>query len=156
METYSDGERVQRNTYIRWETRIRKEEGTRLQNVTDITNYFYQEGSVLYTADNDNETKSFNLLNISDIFGTERAIGSVDSYYFYFDDSAFPSSLAQSDNKLISILQDGMMDRAYLDTSWMHYGTANRTVMSIRNSFKSHDLLVTGYLDVCDPDICIF
>ena len=40
METYSDGERVQQNTYIGGETRIGKAEGPRLRNLTDITNYF--------------------------------------------------------------------------------------------------------------------
>ncbi len=86
METYSDGERVQRNTYIGGETRVRKEEGTSLQNLTDITNYFYQEGSVLYTTDDESNPESFNLLNISDIFGTERTDGSDKRYYFYLDD----------------------------------------------------------------------
>ncbi len=86
METYSDGERVQRNTYIGGETRVRKEEGTSLQNLTDITNYFYQEGSVLYTTDGESNPKSFNLLNISDIFGTERTDVSDEYYYFYLDD----------------------------------------------------------------------
>ena len=86
METYSDGERVQQNTYIGGETRIRKGEGTGLQNLTDITNYFYQEGSVLYTTNGESNPKSFNLLNISDIFGTERAVGSDEHYYFYLDD----------------------------------------------------------------------
>ncbi len=86
METYSDGERVQQNTYIRGETRIRKAEGTSLQNLTDITNYFYQEGSVLYTTGEENETKSFNLLNVSDIFATEREGANSDEYYFYLND----------------------------------------------------------------------
>lgn len=86
METYSDGERVQHNTYAEGETRIRKEEGTSLQSLTDVTNYFYQEGSVLYTTGNDNDTKSFNLLNISDTFGTERTDESSKSYYFYLND----------------------------------------------------------------------
>ena len=86
METYSDGERVQQNTYIRGETRIRKAEGTSLQNLTDITNYFYQEGSVLYTTGEENETKSFNLLNVSDIFATEREEANSDEYYFYLND----------------------------------------------------------------------
>ena len=86
METYSDGERVQQNTYIGGETRIRKEEGTSLQNLTDITNYFYQEGSVLYTTDYESNPESFNLLNISDIFGTERTDGSDEYYYFYLND----------------------------------------------------------------------
>ena len=87
METYSDGERVQQNTYIRGETRIRKEEGSSLQNLTDITNYFYQEGSVLYTTGQDNETKSFNLLNVSDIFATEREGENTEEYYFYLNDT---------------------------------------------------------------------
>ena len=86
METYSDGERVEQNTYIRGETRIKKAEGPSLQNLTDITNYFYQEGSVLYTTDNDNEAKSFNLLNISDIFATEREGENTEEHYFYLDD----------------------------------------------------------------------
>ena len=86
METYSDGERVQQNTYIRGETRISKAEGSSLQNLTDITNYFYQEGSVLYTTGNDNETKSFNLLNVSDIFATERDGEDAEEYYFYLND----------------------------------------------------------------------
>ena len=86
METYSDGERVQKNTYIRGETRVRKAEGTSLQNLTYITNYFYQEGSVLYTMGNDNEAKSFNLLNVSDIFATEREGENTEDYYFYLDD----------------------------------------------------------------------
>ena len=87
METYSDGERVQQNTYIRGETRIRKEEGSSLQNLTDITNYFYQEGSVLYTTGQDNENKSFNLLNVSDIFATERESENTEEYYFYLNDT---------------------------------------------------------------------
>ena len=42
---------------------------------------------MLYTADEDNEVKAFNLLNVSDIFGTEREEDSSGEYYFYLNDA---------------------------------------------------------------------
>ena len=72
MATYTNGEKAQSNTYTGEGKRVTKAEGTSLQDLTNITNYYYQEGSVLYTSDEDNEVKAFNLLNFSDIFATER------------------------------------------------------------------------------------
>ena len=77
MSDYTDGTDVQHNTYTGDGARISKDDNG------NITNYFYQEGSVLYTT-GDNE--SFNLLNVSDIFGTVRTDGIADSYYYYLDD----------------------------------------------------------------------
>lgn len=75
METYADDNTVlQTNTYSGEGQRIRKEEGI------STTNYFYQEGSVLYTT---GDNSNFNLLNYSDIFGTVR---DGDDYYFYLED----------------------------------------------------------------------
>ncbi len=86
MATYFDGEKAQVNTYSGEGKRVAKSEGTSLQSLTDITNYYYQEGSVLYTTDDESNPESFNLHNISDIFGTERTDGSDERYYFYLDD----------------------------------------------------------------------
>lgn len=80
MASYMSGNDSQINTYTGNGVRIRKQEGT------DISNYFYQEGSVLYTTDGSNNRKSFNLLNVSDIFGTERTENNADRYYFYLED----------------------------------------------------------------------
>ena len=75
METYSeDNTLMQTNTYSGEGERIRKVEGA------NVTNYFYQEGSVLYTT---GSGSSFNLVNYSDIFGTVR---NTDDYYFYLED----------------------------------------------------------------------
>ena len=52
----------------------------------DVTNYFYQNGSVLYTKDSASNLKTFNLLNVSDIFGTTRKSGTAEDYYLYTED----------------------------------------------------------------------
>ena len=41
---------------------------------------------MLYTTDGSNNRKSFNLLKVSDIFGTERTESNADRYYFYLED----------------------------------------------------------------------
>ncbi len=75
METYSeDNTLMQTNTYSGEGERIRKVEGA------NVTNYFYQEGSVLYTT---GSGSTFNLLDICDTFGTVR---NTDDYYLYLED----------------------------------------------------------------------
>ena len=80
LASYSEGSKTQENLYSGEGQRVQKKEGT------DVTNYFYQNGSVLYTTDSNNSLKSFNLLNVSDIFGTERKSGTSESYYLYTED----------------------------------------------------------------------
>ena len=66
--------------YNRNGQRVSKTEGS------DVTNYFYQDGSVLYTTDSQGNVKAFNLLNVSDILGTLRINGNNVSSYFYTED----------------------------------------------------------------------
>ena len=80
LATYTDGTVTQENLYTGEGQRIQKKEGN------DVTNYFYQEGSVLYTTDASGSLKAFNLLNISDAFGTERKSGTSETYYLYTED----------------------------------------------------------------------
>lgn len=80
LATYTEGTKTQENLYTGEGQRVQKKEGT------DITNYFYQNGSVLYTNDGNGSLKSFNLLNVSDIFGTTRKNQGSEDYYLYTDD----------------------------------------------------------------------
>ena len=80
LASYTDGTVTQENLYSGEGQRVQKKEGN------DVTNYFYQNGSVLYTADGSGSLKSFNLLNVSDIFGTERKSGTGEDYYLYTED----------------------------------------------------------------------
>ena len=86
MKTFTEGANEQHNLYTGDGVRVRKDDNGA------VTNYFYQEGSVLFTTDDVDITdqgttlKSFNLLNISDIFGTSRTDGNNTDYYFYLED----------------------------------------------------------------------
>lgn len=80
LETYTEGSDSQTNLYNGEGQRVQKKEGT------DVTNYFYQNGSVLYTNDGNGSLKTFNLLNVSDIFGTTRKSGTAEDYYLYTED----------------------------------------------------------------------
>ena len=80
LETYTEGSASQINLYDGEGQRVQKKEGT------DVTNYFYQSGSMLYTTDVNGSLKSFNLLNRIDTFGTSRKSETVEDYYLYTDD----------------------------------------------------------------------
>ncbi len=80
LATYTEGSKTEENVYTGDGQRIQKKEGS------DVTNYFYQFGSVLYTTDANDSLKSFNLLNVSDAFGTARKSGTGESYYLYTED----------------------------------------------------------------------
>ena len=80
LATYTDGTVTQENLYTGEGQRIQKKEDS------DVTNYFYQFGSVLYTTDASGNLKAFNLLNISDAFGIERKSGTSETYYLYTED----------------------------------------------------------------------
>ena len=80
MSSYTSGAGTQVNRYNGDGQRVSKTEGS------DATNYFYQDGSVLYTTDSQGNVKAFNLLNVSDIPGTLRINGNNVSSYFYTED----------------------------------------------------------------------
>ena len=80
MTSYTNGTVTQVNRYNGDGQRVSKTEGS------DVTNYFYQDGSVLYTTDSQGNVKAFNLLNVSDILGTLRINGNNVSSYFYTED----------------------------------------------------------------------
>ena len=80
MSSYTSGTDTQVNRYNGDGQRVSKTEGS------DVTNYFYQDGSVLYTTDSQGNVKAFNLLNVSDIPGTLRINGNNVSSYFYTED----------------------------------------------------------------------
>ena len=80
MSSYTSGTDTQVNRYNGDGQRVSKTEGS------DVTNYFYQNGSVLYTTDSLGNVKVFNLLNGSDILGTLRINGNNVSSYFYTED----------------------------------------------------------------------
>ena len=80
MSSYTSGAGTQVNRYNGDGKRVSKTEGS------DVTNYFYQDGSVLYTTDSQGNVKAFNLLNVSDILGTLRINGNNVSSYFYTED----------------------------------------------------------------------
>lgn len=80
MSSYTSGAGTQVNRYNGDGQRVSKAEGS------DVTNYFYQDGSVLYTTDSQGNVKAFNLLNVSDILGTLRINGNNVSSYFYTED----------------------------------------------------------------------
>ena len=80
MTSYTNGTDTQVNRYNGDGKRVSKTEGS------DVTNYFYQDGSVLYTTDSQGNVKAFNLLNVSDILGTLRINGNNVSSYFYTED----------------------------------------------------------------------
>ena len=80
MSSYTSGAGTQVNRYSGDGQRVSKTEGS------DATNYFYQDGSVLYTTDSQGNVKAFNLLNVSDILGTLRINGNNVSSYFYTED----------------------------------------------------------------------
>ena len=80
LTTYTEGSKTQENLYTGEGQRVQKKEGT------DVTNYFYQNGSVRYTTDSASNLKTFNLLNVSDIFGTARKDETAEDYYLYTDD----------------------------------------------------------------------
>lgn len=80
MTSYTNGTDTQVNRYNGDGQRVSKTEGS------DVTNYFYQDGSVLYTTDSQGNVKAFNLLNVSDILGTLRINGNNVSSYFYTED----------------------------------------------------------------------
>ena len=80
MSSYTSGTETQVNRYNGDGQRVSKTEGS------DVTNYFYQDGSVLYTTDSQGNVKAFNLLNVSDILGTLRINGNNVSSYFYTED----------------------------------------------------------------------
>ncbi len=80
MSSYTSGAGTQVNRYNGDGQRVSKTEGS------DVTNYFYQDGSVLYTTDSQGNVKAFNLLNVSDILGTLRINGNNVSSYFYTED----------------------------------------------------------------------
>ena len=80
MSSYTSGAGTQVNRYNGDGKRVSKTEGS------DVTNYFYQDGSVLYTTDSQGNVKAFNLLNVFDILGTLRINGNNVSSYFYTED----------------------------------------------------------------------
>ena len=80
MSSYTSEAGTQVNRYNGDGQRVSKTEGS------DVTNYFYQDGSVLYTTDSQGNVKAFNLLNVSDILGTLRINGNNVSSYFYTED----------------------------------------------------------------------
>ena len=80
LETYTEGTVSQTNLYDGEGQRVQKKEGS------NVTNYFYQEGSVLYTTDANGNLKAFNLLNEDDAFGTARKSETAEDYYLYTDD----------------------------------------------------------------------
>ena len=80
MSSYTSEAGTQVNRYNGDGQRVSKREGS------DVTNYFYQDGSVLYTTDSQGNVKAFNMLNVSDILGTLRINGNNVSSYFYTED----------------------------------------------------------------------
>jgi len=102
LATYTDGTKTQENLYTGDGQRIQKKESS------DVTNYFYQEGSVLYTTDANGSLKSFNLLNVSDAFGTARKSGTSENYYLYTEDlrGSTVNVLDNSASKVVSYWYD--------------------------------------------------
>ena len=65
--------------------RIRKEETKGTEN--RVRNYYYQDGSVLYTTDGANQRDSFNLLGREDnVIATARGAESSETWYLYNKD----------------------------------------------------------------------
>ena len=64
LASYTSGSDTQTNLYNGDGQRVQKKEGSA------VTNYFYQNGSVLYTTDSLGNLKAFYLLNVSDAFAT--------------------------------------------------------------------------------------
>lgn len=106
LETYTDGTETQRNLYNGDGQRVQKKEGS------DVTNYFYQDDSVLYTNGADGNLKSFNLLNVSDAFATERKNAGNEDYYFYTDDAkgSTVNVLDNAGSRVVSYLYDDFGD----------------------------------------------
>lgn len=74
---------TQTNQYNGAGARIQKVEGE------EITNYYYSQGSVLYTEDGTGAGTSLNLSGISgNVIATARAEGDEESYYYYHKDPA--------------------------------------------------------------------
>ena len=80
LTSYTSGSTTQTNLYNGDGQRVQKKEGS------DVTNYFYQNGSVLYTTDSAGNLKVFYLLNVSDAFATSRIETGSEAYYFYTED----------------------------------------------------------------------
>ena len=106
LETYTEGSKNQNNLYSGDGQRVQKKEGS------ETTNYFYQLGSVLYTDDGSGNLKSFNLLNGSDAFGTERKAGSSHDYYLYTEDAkgSTVNVLDNAGSRVVSYLYDDFGD----------------------------------------------
>ena len=106
LETYTEGSKSQSNLYSGDGQRVQKKEGS------ETTNYFYQLGSVLYTDDGSGNLKSFNLLNGSDAFGTERKAGSSHDYYLYTEDAkgSTVNVLDNAGSRVVSYLYDDFGD----------------------------------------------
>ncbi len=64
LASYTSGSTTQKNLCNGDGQRVQKKEGSA------VTNYFYQNGSVLYTTDSAGALKAFYLLNVSDAFAT--------------------------------------------------------------------------------------
>lgn len=80
LASYTSGSDTQTNLYNGDGQRVQKKEGSA------VTNYFYQNGSVLYTTDSTGALKAFYLLNVSDAFATSRIESGSEAYYFYTED----------------------------------------------------------------------
>ena len=80
LASYTSGSDTQTNLYNGDGQRVQKKEGSA------VTNYFYQNGSVLYTTDSAGALKTFYLLNVSDAFATSRIETGSEAYYFYTED----------------------------------------------------------------------
>ena len=66
--------------------RIRKEETKGTES--NVRNYYYQDGNVLYTTDGANQRNSFNLLGREDnVIATARGAGSSETWYLYNKDT---------------------------------------------------------------------
>lgn len=79
----------QTNRYNGSEARIQKKESVTEDGVTTETtnNYFYSQGSVLYTEDGSGNGTSLNLLGIAgNVIATARGEEGVESYYYYQKD----------------------------------------------------------------------
>ena len=102
MTSYTNGTVTQVNRYNGDGQRVSKTEGS------DVTNYFYQDGSVLYTTDSQGNVKAFNLLNVSDILGTLRINGNNVSSYFYTEDmrGSIVNVIDNSGNTVLSYWYD--------------------------------------------------
>ncbi|WP_415931302.1 RHS repeat-associated core domain-containing protein [Zhenpiania hominis] len=75
----------QKNRYNGEGQRIRKEETKGTES--SVRNYYYQDDSVLYATDGENQRDSFNLLGLeSNIIATARGTGSSEAWYLYNKD----------------------------------------------------------------------